>query len=702
MRSIVIRVRYKPAAMQRAWMDHHRFTSLAISTRETSHKLGIQLSRAEMKQLWNELDWENNVEADNPHAKVKHQNKIQSLSSADVDGVRKEFVVSQIMIGGDFEGQLEQCLKLTDHLDTAVDILQDWHQIWKQNPTLCKKPIFSAYSGVMFRLQMESGYHAAEQAAKILTLLVEMIDNFGMVVENGPLKNLYEIVIQLYSPNIAPPSKGILDVGILTQSAKKADVWLRALEDCQDVRSKHMIPHKRLSYTAILSGYARAALAIKTELKKSMPDERDALAYTALINAHAANQLLLHMETRHSFGKTLAPNIYCYKAVLTAWSTIPTLEAANQAHATMFKMDAQVGRIDDKSFSTVLQALGTVTSTKPYHPDDDSHPAAKALQTLFQMEDRRRNGQEILQLVRNFNVVIRALGRARMPEGEDFGPLAPAPLATSLTLRLQSEFEMGTISQGPDIFTNGGMIIVWSHHPNRNEAVEYLEVTLEQMERLLKEKYWVDPGIITMWFSAALGAIAKSTLPDAPQRCEAILDRRTSYHIHRKHEYIATIMAWANPDNLNLKDRALNARRILKRVPRPSHECYTAVMRACAHDDDVSTALSIAEEIFQEAPVHFSIFGGMMEVYIEQLPAGKERDMKLRQVFDKACKEGCVHSYVTTKLQEGASQSLLVELMGEAKAMKLAEQNVLSRGDLAEEWTCNVLEAKQHLTKASN
>ena len=687
-------------------MDHHSFSSWAIPSNKTSRKLGIHLTRAEMQQLWDDLDWNNvQVLANKPQTKVKHQSIVQTPETTATkkltDNIRKELVVSRIMLGGDFEGQLEQCIKLTGHLDTAVDILQDWHQIWKKNPTLCRQPKLSAYSGVMFRLQMESGYHAAEQAAKILTLLVEMMDNFGLIVENNPLKNLYEIVIQLYSPNVAPPSKRRPDVAILIQSAKKADVWLRALEDCQDIRSKHMTPYKTLSYTAVLSGYARAALAIKSAWQMSNSDERDHLAYIALTNANEANQLLLHMETRHSFGKTVTPNIYCYKAVLTAWSTIPTLEGANQAHATMLKMDSQMGRIDDKSFSTVLQALGTVASKVPYHPDDDTHPATKALQTLFEMEERRKNGQVITQVVSNYNVVIRALGRAIMFErGEDFGPLAPAPLATSLTLRLQSEFEMGTISQGPDIFTNGGMLHVWSHHPNPNEAVEYLEVTLDRMDYLLKGKHRVKPGAIAMWFTSAIGAISKSTLPDAPQRCEAVLNRMVSYPHDRYHEFIATIMAWANPDNLSLRDRALNAKRILKRVQRPSPQCYTAVMKACAHDDDVSTALSIAEEMFQEAPVHFSIFGGMMEVYIEQLPAGKERDMKLRQVFDKACTEGCVHSYVTVKLQEGASQSLVVELMGEANAMKLMQQKVLSRGDLAEEWTCNVFENQTSSNKS--
>jgi hypothetical protein len=129
-----------------------------------------------------------------------------------------------------------------------------------------------------------------------------------------------------------------------------------------------MIPNKTFTYTAVFSGYARAALSIKAARKVKEKNDKDHLAYLAFTNAQRVDQLLTHMETRHSFGKTFAPNKYCYKAVLTAWSTLETLEGANRSHAIMLKMDAKLGHIDSNSFSTVLQALGAVSTREEYHP----------------------------------------------------------------------------------------------------------------------------------------------------------------------------------------------------------------------------------------------------------------------------------------------------------------------------------------------
>lgn len=673
------------------------------------------MSRVEMKQIWNDLDWnktttkectEKSAVADTASS-LQQQQESDALSlSSTKENARKQIVYSQVTttLGDGLEGQIEQSLKLSGHLDIAVDILRDWHQLWKDNPSICRKPTLSSYTGVIFRLQKESGFDAAEKAEQVLELLLEMVDRYGMEISNNAVKSLYQVVIQLYTPNVAPWSSHIKDVGVLIRSANRAEGLLRSLEDRQDVISEHMIPNKTFTYTAVFSGYARAALSIKAARKVKEKNDKDHLAYLAFTNAQRVDQLLTHMETRHSFGKTFAPNKYCYKAVLTAWSTLETLEGANRSHAIMLKMDAKLGHIDSNSFSTVLQALGAVSTREQYHPDNENHPAVKALQTLYEMEERRSNGQDLHQQVANFNVVIRALGQARLPQDveQDFGPLAPAPLATSLVLRLQTDMDKDirmVKTEGPDLYTYGNLLLAWSHHPNHDEAVDYILSTVERMERLLLqqggEHKKVPPGVIAHWLSSAMGTIAKSTLPDAPQHCEAILDymEQHSYHHYKHYEYVAAILAWSNPKNPHLKDRAVHAKRLLKRLAKPNLKCYTAVLRACTYHDknDAQTSLAIAEEIYHEAQPNPSIFGRMMDVYIQQMPAGKDRDERLRQMFDRACKEGRFHFIVAQKLEEGASHDVFLELIGETNAKKVIDRQTLKREDFPPEWMANVV-----------
>lgn len=712
-------LRHKPVSINiqrlRTILHQQRCCGLHSSTKpsaiiagavDSKRKMGgIHLSRAEMNQFWEDLNWDTNKTADdtaetNLLSSGANRARTDDSNKSTVATARKEFVFSKIRLGdGEFEGKIEQSLMLSGHLDTAIDILRDWHQAWIESPTLCIQPTFAAYSRVIFRLQQMTGYAAAEQAGKVLQMLLEMIDSHGLNADNKSLKSLYQIVIQLYTPNIAIYETNNLDIGaigVLMRSATEAERWLRSLEDRQDVVSKHMVPDRSLAYTAVLSGYARAAIAIKAARKTSKVD-RDHLAYLGLTTAQGADRLLLHMETRHAYGKTIPPSLHCYKAVLTAWSTIETLEGADNAHEIMVKMDSKVGSIDSKSFSTVLHALSAVSTNDLYHPQNEQHPALKALQVLYEMEERRRNGQNIWQTVNNYNLVLSALGQARMEvDGEDFGPLAPAPLATSLTLRLEMECEKGAIEGAPDLYTNGGLLQSWCHHPNHNEAVSYIEVTVERMERLFEgDNHNVKPGAMSNWFSRAIRAIGKSSLPDAPQRCEAILDRMTHYPHYKCYEYVATILAWANPNNPNLQDRAVNAKRILRRVAKPNTKCYTAVLRACLYDDDANTALSIAEEMCHEAPPHYSVFVLIMEVYNQHLPAGTKRDEKLREVFEMACKEGCVHFYVTQKLEEGVSRSVLVDLVGESNVEKLSKRPVVWRQEnFAPEWTANVVNEK--------
>jgi len=377
--------------------------------------------------------------------------------------------------------------------------------------------------------------------------------------------------------------------------------------------------------------------------------------------AQRAEQILIEMQDRFEAGNTcVQPNTASFRSVLLAWQRSgETNDAAQRAQRMLNWMISlnQAGANDEAQPNTECFDIAMHAWTISGHPD-----TPRMVEELLVTMDRlyRDGNVSAKPNTRCYNYVLSAWSQSGQP-----GAAKRAQEVLDHMSKLsQLEYPYNQIK--PDFNSYNTVSRTWANSHEKCSARK-AESVLKRMETSYKETG--DPSLqpdsvmfnvcIDAWSQTKSMAKTNGRLPYEAAR--NILDRQISLY----------------------EDGAQNCR--------PDVYGYTSVVKACENLASRSKrqrekAFGVAEATFLElcgsdyASANHVAYGTMLKCVAHLLPQGSPRREQIaRQVFEKACRDGCVGSMVLSRFKEAATPALYKELMGNVK-----------KNDLPYDWTFRV------------
>lgn len=367
------------------------------------------------------------------------------------------------------------------------------------------------------------------------------------------------------------------------------------------------------------------------------------------------------MQDRYEAGNTnVQPNVASFRSVLLAWQRAgETNDAAQRAQRIldwMVSLD-EAGANDlalpnTECFDIVMHAWSV-----------SGHPNAPQMieKLLVTMEQLFRGGNESAKPhTRSFNYVLSALSKSTQP-----GAARRAQEVLDHMNKLsQQDHPYNQIKA--NFHSYNAVSLAWANSGEKC-AARKAESVLKKLETAYKETGDSSLEPDAVMYNVCIDAWGQT-------KSMAKTNGRLPYESARK-----------------ILDRQINLYEEGAKKCRPDVYGYTSVIKACENMAGRSKrqrekAFAVAEATFLElcasdcATANHVAYGTMLKSCARLLPQGSSRrEQIVRQVFEKACHDGCVGSMVLNRFKESATPALYKELMGNIK-----------KNNLPYEWTFRV------------
>ena len=360
------------------------------------------------------------------------------------------------------------------------------------------------------------------------------------------------------------------------------------------------------------------------------------------------------MQDRFEAGNTsVQPNAASFRSVLLAWQRAGEVnDAAQRAQRMLEWMISlyEAGANDDAQPNTECFDIVMHAWSISGHP----HTPRKVEELLVTMDRLYRDGNSSVKPhTRSYNYVLSAWSKSGQP-----GAARRAQEVLDHMNKLsQLEYPYNEIR--PDFNSYNTVSSTWAHSGEKC-AARKAESVLKKMEEAYKTTG--DPSLlpdsvtynvcIDAWSQTKSMAKTNGRLPYEAAR--KVLDRQISLYEQESTQKC-----------------------------RPDVYGYTSVIKACENmavrsKRQREKAFAVAEATFSElcssdyASANHVAYGTMLKCVAHLLPRGSPRRNQIaRQVFEKACRDGCVGSMVMSRFKEAATPALYQELMGNVKKSNL-------------------------------
>ncbi len=424
--------------------------------------------------------------------------------------------------------------------------------------------------------------------------------------------------------------------------------------------------------------------------------------------AQRAEQILYEMMKRAEQGEhDITPNVRTWAAVLRAWARCGAPDAAENTQRVLEQMEAfyDKGETDARPnyvcFTTVMSAW-----SNSKHPD-----ALEYMENILKRMEQAY--EETLEPDTRPNTIsyVTAIDAFVRKSEKDAAQRAQATVDRMVKLYAKG---LGHVRPTRVVFNT--LIHAWSKS-KVNGAASKAEEIFKWMERKYREgDDLVRPDEVTL--CAVLNAWANQAQQGGAERAEQIWDHTKSLSIEERgfpltimmpNIVIKAISRSKNPNSAKKSEDILlkldEAYRSGKSSLRPDVTTYSSVINACAYYsgsiDGRVEALEIALRTFYKFyenegdERHNNItFGTILKAIANLMQVGEEREVLVRDLFDKCTEEGVVDSFVLSQVRY-ASPQLYRELVDEPCGLggPNADDSIRSiLKHIPPEWSANVVD----------
>jgi len=458
-------------------------------------------------------------------------------------------------------------------------------------------------------------------------------------------------------------------------------------------------------------------------------DTPDISVYTARDAAQRAQYLLDELEHDFLTGRSrVQPDSTSYNAAIDAWAKSRTSEAAERAEDLLRRMEKLSSEGAPLSDEVIDKERTEKERWRRVSPDTVTYNAVieawshspdprgidKAIEILSLMENAyETTGRVRLKPnIRTVNNVINAYAKRGASGGnnrkEKESRLSDAWECAKksqklLERSLEKYVETGDDDYKPDVTTYTSVIDAYARCGDVH-ATERAEELMNQMWKTYHETGDVSIRPNYRTYTALIMAWSKTRDSRTPSRAEELLEEMEKRHADsvknlsngadskgeelikpNKITYTAVINAWARSRDSN---KAVKALRILKKMSdlyketgddrvKPNLFSYNSAIDACAKCrgtfEQQTQALKIAFAVNKAIEAADGItanhvsYGTLLKAVANLMPAGNERNVVAKAVFEKCKKAGMVEPVVIKHLQMACDRELFDNLLDVAK-----------------------------------
>ena len=465
-------------------------------------------------------------------------------------------------------------------VEKAQGILEHWH-MEAQKSTSCSSPSWQAHEDILRgwkRIGLESyDPHAAEQADKVLQLLLKLVDRKEIEIK-GPLHVLFTWVMRMWlrapqSHNRGQSSSSehsMMVAKSLLESTTRASELLLQLEQRSDIINdeKRCKPPDNSAYIAILNAFNNASMAAsKVGLSSRKTDAKgiynsDAIRIAEMA-ARGSEDVLMRMEKRAqvpAYGLS-PPNIYDFRAVVSTWTNANTRQGLSKAHKLTSRME-DARHLQDSAeilcYRKMLEACARISRLEEYDAEDSEAPANKALSLLIRMDPELLSRLDLgyvsflaedvehpdkclsrvpLRDAICYGMVIQTLAQTDVGTDPFLLNVTPAMLAETVLDRMEELCSTGELDTAPNSHCYGNVIRAYSLWANRSADKSVL---IPRVERILKrleehilrgEQISANTDEVTRWCNQAMRILAEKTFGGSPSRANEFLKRMEELYV---------------------------------------------------------------------------------------------------------------------------------------------------------------------------
>lgn len=451
-------------------------------------------------------------------------------------------------------------------VDEAQGILELWHQEAQNNPSY-PTPSWKAHEWILRgwkRIGLEVHERVpAERANEVLRLLLQLVDSNAIQVQ-GSLGVLITWVIRLWlrAPHSLQrdprtPKDHLMVAQSFLETATHASKLILELERRSDELKDEELckAPDNAAYSATINAFAKASMvANKVGFPKQrneanvMHDDAVGVAETA---ARRSEAILNHMKKRATGSSLLPPDIYLYRAVLSAWANVNTREGVARAHDILRQMENALhlqGTRDLMSYKRVLFAYARIAHTAEYEAEDPESPANQALSLLAFLDPKVLGHSRASPLTVEsssvvcpdaacYGAVIQALAHADLGKQSTLMEVTPAMLAERVLDRMEEAHNAGQLHQAPHSHCYGNVIrasSLWAgRSANKDRVASRIMRILDRLEGhiLQAEHISASTAEVTRWYNQVIKTVAHVQFGGSPEKADEILERMENIYL---------------------------------------------------------------------------------------------------------------------------------------------------------------------------
>lgn len=526
------------------------------------------------------------------------------------------------------EREIEWCLKRARReatpqffVEKAQGILELWHQEAKNNPSY-PTPSWQAHKWVLRgwkRIGLEVHERVpAERANEVLRLLLQLVDANAVQVQ-GSLGALITWGIRLWlrAPHSLQrdprtPKDHLIVAQSFLETAMHASNLILELERRSDKMKDEELckAPDNAAYSATINAFTKACMAAN---KVGFPKQRNEVNVThddavgvAETAARRSEAILNRMKKRATGSSLSPPDIYSYRAVLSAWANVNTREGVARAHDILRQMENALhlrGSRDLMSYKRVLYAYAGIAHTEEYDAEDSESPANQALSLLACMDPKVLGHSRASSLTGEssgvssvvspdascYGAVIQALAHADLGKQSTSMEVTPAVLAERVLDRMEEAHNAGQLHRTPNSHCYGNVIrasSLWAgRSANKDRVASSITRVLERLEGhiLQGEQISASTAEVTRWYNQVIKTVAHIHFGGSPEKADEILERMENIYLSTdwstKHTvikpdegcYYSVLTAYEGPSQVADGSRAARAANVLHRMSK-AHE----------------------------------------------------------------------------------------------------------------------------------
>jgi hypothetical protein len=469
------------------------------------------------------------------------------------------------------EGEIVWCLKRARReaephffVEKAQDILELWIKEAQNNPSY-PTPSWQAHEWILRgwkRIGLEVNERVpAERAHEVLRLLLRLVDDNAVPVQ-GSLGVLVTWVIRLWlrAPHSlqrdpkTPKEHLIVAQSFLETATHAFDLILELERRSDEMKDEELCKAPdNAAYSATMNAFAKASMVANkvgfSKQRNGVNDIFDDAVGIAATAARKSEEILNRLEKRASIpGSSLSPpDVYSYRAVLSAWANNNSRDGVARAHNILRRMEIAPhlqGSRDLTSYKRVLHAYARIARMEEYDTEDSESPANQALSLLARMDPVLGNVRALPLTGESsgvswgvspdatcYGAVIQALAQADLGKQSTLVEITPAMLAETVLDRMEEAYKTGQLDRAPNSHCYGNVIrasSLWAgRSANTENVASNITHVLERLEGHILQGKQISASTaeVTRWYHQVIKIVGHEHFGGSPKMANEILER---------------------------------------------------------------------------------------------------------------------------------------------------------------------------------